>query len=145
MKTARYLSLRMTQISTRTKNIKKDKSPAQQWVAEGTASALAPIRPNTTFRGVAMSNLAHSYTSTDVAYQDNLQEWEENAAARAIKQLHVGERMLGSNNTSRPEINKLLAIELGKQMSLRAERALRDCTRLFKEGKKGAGQDLNKD
>lgn len=92
-----------------------------------------------------MSNLAHSYTSTDVAYQDNLQEWEENAAARAIKQLHVGERMLGSNNTSRPEINKLLAIELGKQMSLRAERALRDCTRLFKEGKKGAGQDLNKD
>ncbi|EGO57041.1 hypothetical protein NEUTE1DRAFT_84701 [Neurospora tetrasperma FGSC 2508] len=126
-------------------DIGEDESPAELSATEGTARALVPALPNAISPGAAISNLAHSYNSTDAAYQANLQDWEENAAARAVEQLHVGERMVVRDNTSRPEMKRLFSIGLGERRSLHAERALEDCMRMPMEVKKGAGEDLNKD
>ncbi|EAA27130.1 hypothetical protein NCU03477 [Neurospora crassa OR74A] len=125
--------------------IEEDEPPAELSATEGTAKTLAPALPKTTSGEATISNLAHSYNNTDVAYQDNLQDWEENAAARAVEQLLVGGRLMGGNNTSRPEMKRLFTIGLGERRSLRAERALEVCMRMLREVKKGVGEDLNKD
>ncbi|KHE78410.1 hypothetical protein GE21DRAFT_1268409 [Neurospora crassa] len=126
-------------------DIEEDESPAELPATEGIAKSLASAVPNTTSKETAISNLAHNDKNADVAYQDNLQDLEENVAARAVEQLLVGGRLMGGNNTSRPEMKRLFAIGLGGRSSLHAERALEDCMRMLREVKKGAGEVLDKD